>query len=250
MGFVVLIFWVISLFDAGQSLWAGEYLRGTMALLGSLLAFAAGAGFRGALHQRNPLLPSALIGIAIFGASLAVMQFFDLTIDLVDGRVWALIGAAVGFISAKKEDALPGGQGAGATKEYATEATLDDFFGVVGAYGQIMEKDPDTAFPLTKLPLPKEQMKKVLKLVWVAVDHQSGKDAVEAGYSHLAYFREDVHAPTSRGFEELEAATRKEALSTDAVNTFSDRMSLFETITAESLALAQEFEEFKNSLTD
>lgn len=250
MGFLVLIFWGIVLFDAGQSLWAGQYLRGIMAPVASLLAFAAGSGFRGSLQLKNPVFPAALIGMAVLGASLALMHFFDLTIDLVDGRVWALIGAVVGFLATKKSDVLPREQARGVAKGVSANSTLEDYFDVVGEYGQIMEVYPDTAFPLSKLPLPKEQMKKVLKLVWVAVEDETGKEAIEAGYSHLAYFREDVDEPTSRGLEELGALLKNDTLNANAVSTFSDHVELFTSITTEALVLSREFEDFKSSLAN
>lgn len=250
MGFVVLIFWAIVLFDAGNALWAGEYLHGALAVLGSLLAFAAGAGFRGSLHLKNPIIPSAIFGMALLGGSLAIMQQFDLTIDLVDGRVWAFIGAFVGFLAATKDDALPREQASSEMEGEAPEVNPEDIFSVVSAYGRIIEQQNESALPLTMLPLPKDQMKTVLKLAWVAVNQQSGKDAVEAGYSYLAHFREGIDSPISYGLDELRAAAEKQDLNSETLKGFSDRVSLFDEITAESLILAREFDEFKSSLTN
>lgn len=245
MTFVALIFALISLFAGGAALWAGEYIDGVAIVIGSYMAFAAGSGFRGSLHLRSPLLLPALIGGAIFACSLAIMHYLELAVGPVDGRVWAAIVATVGLLATTNEDVIPRGRIASTLGKVRSEGLLDDCFAVVGAYGNIMEEHPGTVFPIGKLPLPKQQMKKALKIVWVAADEQSSKDAIEAGYSHLAYFREDVDRPTLQGLEELKSILEAETLNIELTEEVSKKVSFFGTVNADALELALEFEEFK-----
>lgn len=247
MKFAVLIYFVIAIFAGGQALWAGDYIDGAAIVVGSFIAFAAGSGFRGSLYLKKPVLPAALIGGTIFASSFAIMHYLDLTVDLLDGRTWAVIGAAVGFFATDKADAAPRDRISSPVLKVKSENFLDDCFAAVAAYGKVVEEFSGEVLPLDQLPLPKQQMKKALQVVWVAVDDASSKDSIEAAYSFLANFREEVTKPTSLGSEELAEMSETDSPRPEILAQISRRLSLLQTVNEDALQLAYEFEQFKVS---
>lgn len=244
--YLVLLFWAVTLFDGGRALWNGDIVHALAVVGGSLLAFAAGGGLRGSLHLGNPKAPALAIAGIIFGASLALMHFLDLTIDFFDGRVWAVIGATVGFFAARKEDALPPATARpDGSDEAAARKTLEAYREAVVKLGAIMEDEANHAFPESKLPLPKAEMKNALKAMWLIIDDNYMKGAIEAGYSHLAYFRSDLEKPVSLEFGVEDATGDDGEPDLIAIKNMQGRVGFFQTINAEAIELAAEFQGFK-----
>lgn len=245
MKFLVFIFFVIALFAGGMALWAGAYIDSAAIVIGSFMAFASGSGFRASLHLKNPLITAVLISGALFGCSLAIMVYLDLTVDQIDGRAWAVIGAAVGFLATTKADSVPANKIDSTKQKIESEVLLEDCFAVVAAYGKLVEEYSGHVLPLEKLPLPKEHMKKTLQLVWAAVDDASIKSAIEVSYSFLANFREDVDKPAQLELQDVTAILERDSPNTELLAQVSDRLSLFQAVNADAIALANEFVEFK-----
>ena len=63
---------------------------------------------------------------------------------------------------------------------------------VMGIYGALMERHPLAILDTAKLPLPKDEMKLLLKMAWFLNDDPRMRDAVESGYEHLCQFQDGV----------------------------------------------------------
>lgn len=248
MPYLVLIYWVITLFDVGRAVWNGEITHAVAVVGASFLAFAAGSGLRGSLHLGNPKIPA--MALAIFGASLALMHFMDLTVDLIDGKIWSAIGAGVGFLAARKEDALPrtakGSDDHNAADEIETIKRHQE---AVVQLGAIMEERAGEALPVDRLPLPKEEMKAALKAMWLWVDDDYIKGAIEAGYSHLAYFREELEQPVSLQTDVTDVTDEDGEPDVEGIKRMQEQVGLFQTVNSEAMKLAAEFMSFKASVT-
>lgn len=248
MMYLVLIFWAITLFDGGRAIWNGEVLHATAVVGASFLAFAAGSGLRGSLHLGNPKIPALIIAIVIFGVSLGLMHYFDLTVDLIDGKIWAAIGASVGFFAARREDALPrSSDGTDDVGEDSAREKLQRYQQAVVRLGAIMEKNPGAALPESALPLPKTEMKSALKAHWLLIDDAYLQGAIEAAYSHLAYFRANLDEKISFDIDVEDATGAHGEPDLGGIKRIQNQVNLFQTINAEAIDLATEFEAYKAS---
>lgn len=248
MMYLVLIFWAITLFDGGRVLWNGEFIHALAVVGASLLAFAAGSGFRGSLHLGNPKIPAFIIAMVILGASLALMHSLSLTVDLIDGKLWSAIGAVIGFLAARKDDALPRTTGkSDGLDEADARKTLERYQEAVVQLGAIMEKQAGKALPVNRLPLPKEEMKTALKAMWFMADDDYMKGAIEAGYSHLAYFRAELEQPVSLQPDVTNVTDKDGEPDVEGIKNMQGQLGLFQTVNSEAIKLAGEFMRFKAS---
>lgn len=246
MIYLVLLYGVITLFDSGRALWNGDFTHALAVFGASILAFAAGAGFRGSLHLGNPKLPAVVIAAVLLGASIGLMHFFDLTVDFIDGTIWSVIGAGVAFLAAKKEDALPRGETSwDAPSEADARATLEIYREAVVRLGAIIEEKSGFALPESELPLPRAEMKKALKAMWLAIDDPHTKGAIQAGYGHIAYFRSDLDEATSLSLGVEDATAEDGDLDLEGIQKIQEKIGLMQTVNSEAMNLAVEFEGFK-----
>lgn len=245
MVYLVFIFGAVTLFVGAGALLDGGALEALAIVAASCLAFVAGSGLRGSLYSGNPKVPATSLAVVICGASLALMHFLDLMVGPIDGKLWSATGALIGFLAAKKEHALtrPASKNGNRHGEEVPK-TLEDYRQALGQLGEIMEEHPGVAFPADRLPLPKEEMKTALKQVWLVTEDDYFRRAIESGYSHLAFFHQDLKRPlpltpdpNGDGFD-MEWV--KDILS-------EPQFQLFQTMNEEAIALAEEFTVFKAS---
>lgn len=70
--------------------------------------------------------------------------------------------------------------------------TVGAAYDAVVRYRAIMEQQGTAILDASKLPLPKAEMKLVLKAAWRAAPNANARDAIEHGYLNLAHFQEGV----------------------------------------------------------
>lgn len=100
-------YFLIALFVGGSAIWNGEYAAGFALFGASYLALCVGITARNAwamrsdfaFHFQNETAMMALVSCVMFGITLALVHFFDLTVGPVDGKIWALIGLGLGLFS-------------------------------------------------------------------------------------------------------------------------------------------------------
>ncbi|MGO8868624.1 MAG: hypothetical protein ACLQME_19220 [Alphaproteobacteria bacterium] len=63
-------------------------------------------------------------------------------------------------------------------------------FNMMDVYGSLMERYPTSILDTSKLPFPKDAMKLLLKIAWLA--DTEGRNVIGYGYLHLAWFQDDV----------------------------------------------------------
>ena len=63
---------------------------------------------------------------------------------------------------------------------------------IMARYGKLMEEYPLAVLDTSKLPLPKPEMKTLLKVAWRMAADDYMRDAVEAAYVHLSQFQDGV----------------------------------------------------------
>ena len=113
--------------------------------------------------------------------------------------------------------------------------------------GAIMEQHADEALPVSSLPLPKEEMKTALKAMWLVADDDYMKGAIEAGYSHLAYFRADLEQPFLLQPDITDVTDKDGEPSVEGIKRMQGQLGLFQTVNSEATKLAAEFMSFKAS---
>jgi hypothetical protein len=70
--------------------------------------------------------------------------------------------------------------------------TVDAVLDIVARYGTIMEQLGMAIVDVSKLPLPKPQMKTALKVAWQVAPNDQLRNGVECGFVYLAHFQEGV----------------------------------------------------------
>jgi len=108
----------------------------------------------------------------------------------------------------------------------------------VSAYGDILEASPLVIFPVSKLPLPKDDMKNVLRLAWRLNTNPQVRAFVEIGYRHLANFREDISEP-------IDPTLPPDAAPDVVAAILEPYVAIVKTIEAEQRQLQAEFSDFK-----
>ena len=63
---------------------------------------------------------------------------------------------------------------------------------VMRIYGALMTRYPQAILDTSKLPLPKADMKLLLKLAWLLNDDPHMRNAVEIGYMGLSQFQDGI----------------------------------------------------------
>ena len=63
---------------------------------------------------------------------------------------------------------------------------------VMSAYGALMTRYPQAILDTSELPLPKAEMKLLLKLAWLLNDDPHTRNAVEIGYEGLSKFQDGI----------------------------------------------------------
>ncbi len=109
---------------------------------------------------------------------------------------------------------------------------------VLPALGAIMEQSPLTVFPATKPPIPKDEMKIALQLAWGMTTDERLRGFVEAGYMHLANFRDDVVSP-------IDPTLTNDMTPAQTVEKLDPYLAISKSMLAETGGLMRDFEEFK-----
>jgi len=113
----------------------------------------------------------------------------------------------------------------------------------IGALGEIMETAPAqmVMFPISKLPLPKEDMKIAVKLAWASTQDQKMRAHLAFTYAFLSHFQEDVLTPVEMpsfyADPRFSRGKRSPAL--------TKNLALEERVMEEMKALSAEFAEFE-----
>src|ERR1700709_2111383 len=102
-----------------------------------------------------------------------------------------------------------------------------------------MEQYPTAFLHASRLPLPKETMKKFLKALWDARTDSGAKATVEVAYMHLANFREDV------GAEPVDGAVPKNASLELTLRVLDKWQPLMEASIPETEALAADIQSWR-----
>jgi hypothetical protein len=125
--------------------------------------------------------------------------------------------------------------------------TFADIAKIIQAYGKALEDSAGGFADVTALPLPKEQMKVVIKLAWVGETDAKRKEQLEAGFMLLSDFREDVGPVPIRRELGTDVAFLMSAEGRAKVTTVTD---LGSAAFAESTKLLAEFGAFKADVSD
>ncbi len=108
----------------------------------------------------------------------------------------------------------------------------------VPAYGEIMEKWPLVIFPVSRLPLSKEEMKTALRLAWRIRKEPNLREFVELAYAHICQFRDDITAP-------IDPTLTKDATPQEAISILDPFLAIADKVEAERAELEAEFREYK-----
>jgi hypothetical protein len=113
---------------------------------------------------------------------------------------------------------------------------------ILPLYGEIIENWPLVIFPISKLPLPKQEMKVALQLAWYRADAANARASLAHAYTHLCHFREDVRAP-------IDPTLPADATPYEAKQILDPYLAIEDRIEAERRALAVEFTTFESLAT-
>jgi hypothetical protein len=109
---------------------------------------------------------------------------------------------------------------------------------VVPALGKIMEHSPLVIFPVSELPLPKDEMKIALQLAWGMTTDEQLKCFVAVAYLQLAHFRDDITRP-------IDPTLAMGLTPTETIELLAPYLAISDAIVAESNELLREFGEFE-----
>jgi hypothetical protein len=109
---------------------------------------------------------------------------------------------------------------------------------VVPAYGEIMEKWPLVIFPVSRLPLAKDEMKTALRLAWRIRKEPKLREFVEVAYAHLCQFRDDISAP-------IDPTLTKDATPQETISILDPFLAIADKVEAERAQLNAEFRAYK-----
>ena len=73
-----------------------------------------------------------------------------------------------------------------------SERLTREILKVVSTYGALMTRYPQAILDTSKLPLPKTEMKLLLKQAWLLNDDPHMRDAMEIGYVGLSQFQDGI----------------------------------------------------------
>lgn len=109
---------------------------------------------------------------------------------------------------------------------------------VVPAYGEIIENWPLVIFPVSRLPLSKEEMKTALRLAWRLRKEPKLRGFVELAYAHLCQFREDITDP-------IDPTLTKDATPQRVISILDPFLAIADKVEAERAQLEAEFQQYK-----
>ncbi len=101
-----------------------------------------------------------------------------------------------------------------------------------------MEKWPLVIFPVSRLPLSKEEMKTALRLAWRIRKEPNLREFVELAYAHICQFRDDITAP-------IDPTLTKDATPQEAISILDPFLAIADKVEAERAELEAEFREYK-----
>jgi hypothetical protein len=120
--------------------------------------------------------------------------------------------------------------------------TQEVSFKAVADYGSIMETQGTAFLDISKLPLPKEQMKEVLKIAWQFAPDDQVRESITFGYINLRCFQPGIGDRPVDGALSSGPVT-KESLRQDATS-LSRWMELEQSTQAEREQLSDELNQF------
>jgi hypothetical protein len=109
---------------------------------------------------------------------------------------------------------------------------------VVPELGDIMEDSPLVIFPVSKLPLPREDMKIALQLAWGSTQDPKLREFVAIAYQQLAQFRDDVKEP-------IDPTLPDDATPYEVRQILDPYLAISTKVQVESAKLIAEFREFE-----
>jgi hypothetical protein len=196
-------------------------------------------GFLGAtLYNERNVYKAAKTGIALaqqFPKNVLPVQIKNLLLGGFANTAWHCPTAAA--IARVLNEALP--------KESAYEDDAKRIEAIIGtvvpAYGEIIEKSPLVIFPVSRLPLPKEQMKTALRLAWRIRKEPKLREFVELAYAHLCQFRDDITDP-------VDPTLAEDATPQEAISVLDPFLAIADKVEAERVQLEAEFREYKAAM--
>lgn len=134
-------------------------------------------------------------------------------------------------------EAVPSASAApGVTRESAEDT--------VGKLSELMERHPLAILDVSRLPLPKAEMKAALKLMWQIAPNEQLRNPIEVAYIHLSNFQEGVGDRPLEPIVPPNSPPEKVAAILDPYMLFAARVQ------AETHALSQELRRFERSVRD
>jgi hypothetical protein len=118
----------------------------------------------------------------------------------------------------------------------------------INAYGGIIEKDPMTVFPESRLPVAKEEMKTALKSAWIIAEDEQERAIIQIGYSHLSHFRADIAEPIDLEIKLDESHPVEEQVRQFIGQQF--KVELMQLVNRDYGELGAEFDAFKATQTE
>jgi hypothetical protein len=122
-----------------------------------------------------------------------------------------------------------------AARGIATELARD----AVAKLSELMERHPLAILDVSRLPLPKAEMKTALKLMWQIAPNEQLRNQMEVAYIHLASFQDGVGDVPLEPIVPPNSPPEKVAAILDPYILFAAQVQ------AETHALSQELRQFK-----
>jgi hypothetical protein len=108
MRILLFFYLILTVVVSGRMLFDGAVWGAIALLVGSLLGFAGGSGMRGAFYsgqKSSAIIIGGALALAGMGLAFYSAVFVEMFGSIISGDLWVFVGAGLGFLAARPEDA-------------------------------------------------------------------------------------------------------------------------------------------------